>query len=331
MSNILPVPAFHLAYSLDGRWLATAWSRVASLWDTRTGMLVHRLPADPDAVYRVAFAPDSRTLATGGRDSVVKLWDVATGQLARTLRGRPSDPLNYPRDAVGALAFSHDGTRLAAGIGRPGLLDPGYYQVDKVWDVASGREPRTLTGLKNTVPMLAFSPDDRTLAAACHDRTVRLWDTASWHELPTLRGPAPWQSVAFAPEGRTLAAGVETSGLIRLWDTADGRAIRDLQGHASGVADLSFAPDGRTLASVSWDRTVKLWDLATGRELRTLRGHDGWVMGVAFAPDGLTLATGGYSDRVRLWEAASFDEVASARAEEQVEAVQRGAGASSAP
>src|SRR5262249_56335747 len=120
----------------------------------------------------VAFAPDSHTLATGGQDSVVKLWDVATGQLVRTLRGRPSDPLNYPEDAVGALAFSHDGTWLAAGFGRPGLLDPGYDQVVKVWDVASGRELRTLTGLENTVPMLAFPPHDRTPAAPLHHPTV---------------------------------------------------------------------------------------------------------------------------------------------------------------
>src|SRR5262249_38126698 len=133
-SDIPPTPTFHLAYSLDGRWLAMARSRPPSvlnadpaevldrrlppsdwtgevrLWDARTGRLVHRLLADPSHVYRVAFAPDGRTLATGGRDSVVRLWDVATGQLVRTLRGRPSDPLNYPQDVVGAPG--------------PGLLGP---------------------------------------------------------------------------------------------------------------------------------------------------------------------------------------------------------------
>ena len=51
----------------------------------------------------------------------------------------------------------HDGTRLAAGFGRPGLLDPDYNQVVKVWDVASGGSC-ALTGLENTVPMLAFAP-----------------------------------------------------------------------------------------------------------------------------------------------------------------------------
>jgi WD40 repeat protein len=137
--------------------------------------------------------------------------------------------------------------------------------------------------------------------------------------------------VAFSPDGRTLAAGVETLGLIRLWDAADGRAIRDLQGHASGVLDLSFAPDGRTLASASQDRTVKLWHLATGRELRTLRGYDGVVRGLAFAPDGRALATGGFSDGVRVWEAASFDEVAAAQAAQLAEAAPSGAGATPAP
>jgi WD40 repeat protein len=111
----------------------------------------------------------------------------------RKLRGRLSDALNYPQGRVGELAFSHDGTRLATGFRRPGLLDLGYGRVVKVWDLASGRELRTLTSLENTVPMLAFTPG-----------------------------------------GRTLATGVETSGLTRLRDTADGRAIRDLAGSASG-------------------------------------------------------------------------------------------------
>jgi WD40 repeat protein len=329
--DVPPVPTFHLAYSTDGRWLVTIWKGEVRLWDALTEKLVRPFQADPDTVYRVAFAPDSRTLATGGRDSVVKLWDVATRQIVRTLRGRPSDPLNYHQDAVGALAFSHDGTWLAAGFGRPGLLDLDYKQIVKVWDVASGRELRTLTGLGNTVPMLAFAPDGRTLAAACHDRTIRLWSTATWAELRALRGPAPWQSLAFAPDGRTLAAGVDTLGLIRLWDAADGREIRDLRGHANGVMDLAFTPEGRTLASASRDRAVKLWDVETGRELHTLRGHDGWVMNVAFSPNGRTLATGGYSDGLRLWDATSFDEIAAARVEEQAETDRRWSGASSPP
>jgi WD40 repeat protein len=361
VADVPPAPTFYLAYSPDGRWLAsvtsrplegsrppdvlqgapgdplgsrrpvTDWMGEVRLWDARTGKLVHRFTADPSYVYRVAFAPDSRTLATGGRDSMVKIWDVATGQLVQSLPGRPSAHLNYFHDGVGALAFSHDGTRLAAGFGRPGLLDPGYDQIVKVWDVASWREMHTLTGLGNTVPMLAFAPDDRTLAAACHDRTVRRWSTATWRELPALRGPGPWQSVAYSHDGRTLAAAVDTFGLIRLWNAADGRVIRDLQGHASGVAGLSFAPDGRTLASASKDRTVKLWHLATGRELRTLRGHEGWVFGLAFAPDGLSLATAGFSDGVRIWEAASFHEVAAAQTAQRAETAPSGAGETPAP
>jgi WD40 repeat protein/serine/threonine protein kinase len=327
-ADVTPVPTFHLAYSPDGRWLATAWNEQVRLWDTHTEKLLPPLPAGPDFVYRVAFAPNSRTLASGGRDSLVKLWDVVTGRCLKTLPGRPSNPLNYPKDAVGALAFSHDGTWLAAGFGRPGLLDPDHEQVVKVWDVASGRELHTLTGLKNTVPMLAFAPDDRTLAAACHDRTVRLWDTATWDELHTLQGPAPWQSLAFGPDGRTLAAGVDTLGLIRLWDPANGLVIRDLRGHANGVMDLAFAPGGRTLASASRDRAVKLWDVETGRELLALHGHDGFVMNVAFAPDGQTLATGGYYDGLRLWQAASLQDVATAQSGGQVEADRRAARAS---
>jgi WD40 repeat protein len=141
--RLTEIPAsqhFWLAYSRDGRWLATAGGMEAMVWDAHSGKLAHRLPADPSYVYRVAFAPDGGILATGGRDSVVKLWNVASGKLVRSLPGRPSsDHRDFPHNAVGALAFSHDGTRLAAGFGRPGLHDPDYDQVVKVWDVASGR------------------------------------------------------------------------------------------------------------------------------------------------------------------------------------------------
>ena len=133
------------------------------------------------------------------------------------------------------------------------------------------------------------------------------------------------------PDGRTLAAGVDTLGLIRLWDTADGRVIRELRGHASGVMDLpSCRTAGRWRPRVGTGRSSSgTWQ--TGRELRTLRGHEGWVFGLAFAPDGQALATGGFSDGLRLWQAASLQDVATARVEEQAETDRRGAGASPPP
>ena len=117
------------------------------------------------------------------------------------------------------------------------------------------------------------------------------------------------ESVAFSPDGRTLASGSRDM-TVRLWDAATGAHKRTLTGHTSLVYSVSFSPDGRTLASGSRDMTVRLWDAATGAHKHTLTGHTDSVGSVSFSPDGRTLASGGRSflsggNTVRLWDVAT--------------------------
>ncbi len=151
---------------------------------------------------------------------------------------------------------------------------------------------------KGWVTDMAWTPDGTHLAVAS-TIGVFLYDASTLEEVRYIPTDAPVGSIAFAPDGQTLASGADDR-TVRLWRVADGTLLRTLEGHPSEVWSVAFAPDGQTLASGSY-RTVRLWRVADGVLLRTLEGHTDWVRSVAFAPDGQTLASGSWDGTVRLW------------------------------
>ncbi|WP_437035173.1 WD40 repeat domain-containing protein [Streptomyces sp. enrichment culture] len=213
-----------VAFSPDGRTLATGSDRGAELWDAATGRFRRSVGKRTDVVVSVAFSPDGRTLATGS-DSSVRLWDVASGSTLATLAGHT--------DTVYSAAFSPDGRTLATG-----SLD----RTARLWDTANGSSEAILSGPLREVFSMAFAPRGRTLATASDRRGVDLWDTENRRIRSRVsRGSEEADVVTFSPDGRTLA----TARYNRQQDLPR----RPPRPHRAGTHDLPAGPATKSRVS----------------------------------------------------------------------------------
>jgi WD40 repeat protein/tRNA A-37 threonylcarbamoyl transferase component Bud32 len=274
-----------VAFSPEGKYLASGSYKTIKIWETTTGKLIRTLEGHSIYVHSVAFSPDGKFLASGSLDGTIKIWETATGELIRTLEEHSG--------TVDSVAFSPDGKYLASGSSDKTI---------KIWETATGELIRTLEGHSGFVNSVAFSPDGKYLASGNYDNTIKIWETATGKLIRTLEGHSDYvNSVAFSPDGKYLASG-SSDNTIKIWETATGKLIRTLEGHSDSVNSVAFSPDGKYLASGSVDKTIKIWETTTGKLIRTLEGHSSFVLSVAFSPDGKSLASGSNDNTIKIWE-----------------------------
>lgn len=236
-------------------------------------------------VNSVAFSRDGKTLASGGEDNTVKIWDVVSGRLIRNLEGHI--------DFVRTVAVAPDSKTVASA---------GNDRRIKLWDSTSGRFIRNLEGHSDLVSSISFSRDGKILASAGWDEVVNVWNLRTGEIDKELEGHTDWIScVAISPDSRIIASASNDRSII-LWDVTTGNQIRPIRGHSELVTSLAFSPDGRLLVSASSDKTVKLWDVATGNSVRAFEARPEFVRSVAFSPDGQSVVSGTRSGSVNFWD-----------------------------
>jgi WD40 repeat protein len=277
-----------VAFSPDGKRLASADFQTITVWDGGTG---RELLTIKGAAGPVVFSPDGTRLAgqtehwASIKPGELKVWDARTGQELLIIKG-----------ATCPAAFSPDGTRLAGSAWDfAGNMPTGI----KVWDARTGQELLALKGHPNGIRGLAFNSDGKRIASADY-KTIRVRDAGTGQGLLAFGGhSSDIGKLAFSPDGKRLAT-VSTDETVKLWDSSTGQELLSLK--TGPVDDVAFSPDGKRLASASHDDTVKLWDSGTGQELLSLKGHRGPVLGVAFSPDGQRLASASSDGTVKLWD-----------------------------
>ena len=288
-------------------------------------------PVKHPSTLRVAISPDGTRFATAGSNSIISVWEAATGELAY-------QPIVHG-GVVYALAFSPDGSRIVSG---------GNTRMALLWDAITGQPIGAPLRQRDTVRAVAFNSGGTRLVTGNEDGVVRIWDLIQGkyvgepvkHEdrilaaaygpdgLRILTGtdgavqirdaatgrpigkpfshPAQFYRVVFSPDDSRFVTQGARFGRLRLWDVTTGELVGELF-HPSPHS-IAFSPDGSRILA-GGDRIARLWDAATLKCLGEFRQHRSTVSGVAFSPDGSQFLTGSYDGTTQLWDAATLEPI----------------------
>lgn len=285
-------------------------------------MLSGQLAGDAERIYGLGFSSDGKTLAAGGNNGMVRLWDLES---LETLDSIPLagnwDVYFAPDDAhlatdlgfvcdiqTGERIFDMQGSKTRAAFSPDGrwMAATGFATPIQIWNTQNWEVESSLEGHSDRVFGMAFSSDNRLLVTSSgigptdiSSYEVKVWDLSSGEEILNLTGHSgDIHAVAVSPDS-SLIASASTDYTVKVWEVSSGELQHSFR-HSDGLFSVRFSPDGALIASAGVDRAVKVWDVESGKLLISLP-HADEVLTMAFSPDGRLLASGGYDGMIYLW------------------------------
>ena len=265
-------------FSHDEKQVVIGAGNRATVWDAKTGNLIHSL-RHSGLVSSAEFSPDDKYVVTASYDGTVKVWDLLNTK-------EPIATIEHHGN-VNSAKFSPDGKRIATA---------GDDHTAKVYDLEKRRVIATVQH-EDVVFSANFSPDSSQIVSASRDKTAQIFDISANEAIAIARHTELILSAEFSPDGKTIVtAGYDNTANI--WDKT-GTLIVSMQ-HQNRVRSAKFSPDGSMIVTASDDKTAKVWDVETGKLLVSVK-HQELVRSAEFSPDGTQIVTASFDDTAKVW------------------------------